>query len=81
VRERLAERELGFEAGVFARRPALVVRVEELAEPRGVGAAALGEGSEAGAAVGPEQQLGDSDLERAGDRVGARGGSARNGRK
>jgi hypothetical protein len=43
--------------------------VEHLAEPRAVCAA---ERAEPGQAVRPEQQLGDSDLERAGDRVGAR---------
>ena len=73
MRERLAERHLRLEGGVAAGGVPLVFRVQRLPEPRAVSAAAA---SEARAAVGPEQQLGDSDPERALGRVGARGSAA-----
>jgi hypothetical protein len=68
VHEGFAEGHFGFEARVGLRRLALVLRVEPLAEPGAVRTA-----GEAGAAIRAEQQLGDPDLERTSDRVGARG--------
>jgi hypothetical protein len=68
VHEGFAQGHLGFEVRVGLRGLALVFRVEPLAEPGAVRTAA-----EAGAAIRAEQQLGDPDFERAGDRVGARG--------
>jgi hypothetical protein len=72
--ERLAERDLRLEAGVALGGVALVLGVERLAEPGAVGAAAA---REAGAALRAEQQLGDSDLERALGRVRARSSAAK----
>jgi hypothetical protein len=71
VDEGFVQGHLGLEARVALRSLPLVFGVEELSEPGAVRAAA-----EAGMAARAEEQLGDRDLERAGDRVGARGSPA-----